>query len=109
MPLFSQAGVAFEKDKCNRDAVVAIIDVLLYKLDHGRFPKTLADAGVKAIDPFDGKPLKYRLTEKGFRIYGVGFDKVDDGGYFSNEKPGMSGLKDQPIVVFPAWDRGERS
>jgi hypothetical protein len=31
-------------------------------------------------DPFSGKPLVYRLTDEGFRLYSVGPNGVDDGG-----------------------------
>ena len=32
------------------------------------------------IDPFTGQPMKYVVDEKGYRIYSVGTDRVDDGG-----------------------------
>jgi hypothetical protein len=48
---------------------------------HGAFPQDLdvLKAG-NVEDPFTGKPLVYRTTDKGFIIYSVGEDFVDDGG-----------------------------
>jgi hypothetical protein len=31
-------------------------------------------------DPFDGKPLRYKKLAKGYVVYSIGEDKVDDGG-----------------------------
>jgi len=41
-------------------------------------------------DPYDGKPLRYRRLEKGYRIYSVGDDLVDDGGKEHRPPPQMS-------------------
>jgi hypothetical protein len=32
------------------------------------------------VDPFDGKPLRYKRTEPGYMVYTIGPDGVDDGG-----------------------------
>lgn len=32
------------------------------------------------IDRFDGRPLRYRLTEEGPLLYSIGADRIDDGG-----------------------------
>ena len=47
--------------------------VLVYRKEHGAWPETLAACMDKVpVDPFDGKPLRYRLTEKGFVVSSVG-------------------------------------
>lgn len=52
---------------------------------NGDFPATL-DALVPQFmaklqrDILNGEPLKYRRTDRGFVLYSVGFNKVDDGG-----------------------------
>ena len=60
--------------------------VLRYRLAHaGALPEKL-DALVPEFldavpaDPFDGKPLRYVRLAKGFSVYSIGADKVDDGG-----------------------------
>jgi hypothetical protein len=32
------------------------------------------------IDPFDGKPLRYKHTPAGWRLYSIGKNLVNDGG-----------------------------
>ena len=49
----------------------------------GDFPETLSELGpnfIPPMDPFDGKPLRYRKQESGYVIYSVDFDGSDDGG-----------------------------
>jgi hypothetical protein len=105
-PVFAQAAAAFEKMGANRACAKAMIEVILFRNRHGHFPETLEEAGVHALDPFDRKPLKYRVTEKGFRIYCVGNDGKDDGGLFYWERPKNEGSRrDEPIAVFPSWER----
>lgn len=60
----------------------AYVDVLQFRNQRGRWPESLAEAGVQAMDPYDGKPLRYRLEGEGFRIWSVGFNGRDDGGTF---------------------------
>ena len=56
-----------------------------YKLAHGTLPERL-DLLVPdyldtvPTDPFDGKPLRYKPTDMGAVVYGVGKDGVDNGG-----------------------------
>jgi hypothetical protein len=65
---------------------LAAIQVERYRLVHkGELPKGL-DVFETAFspdllkDPFDGKPLRFRATEKGYVVYSVGPDLKDDGG-----------------------------
>lgn len=57
--------------------------VRAYKLRHGRYPKTLAEAGVQDLnyDPYTGGGFIYKTDPaKGFLVYSVFFDGVDNGG-----------------------------
>jgi hypothetical protein len=56
-----------------------------YRLSHGRLPAGLDDLvpdylPETPLDPFDGRPLRYRLREPGFTVYSIGPDQTDDGG-----------------------------
>ncbi len=52
-----------------------------FKQEHGAFPSDLQALKLaNADDPFTGKPLIYRTTDRGFTIYSVGLNLVDDGG-----------------------------
>ena len=48
----------------------------------GKWPEALRDCGQEPIDPWDGKPLRYKPPEGGrpAYIYSVGPDLMDDGG-----------------------------
>jgi hypothetical protein len=55
-----------------------------YRLEKGAWPNSLDDLvpaylSKVPVDPFDGKPLRYRRFDQGVKIYSVG-DGVDDGG-----------------------------
>lgn len=67
-----------------RSALVALV-AERYRLDKGAFPPTsdgLVPGYIGAIprDPYDGQPLRYRLTEQGAVVYAIGENMVDDGG-----------------------------
>lgn len=57
-----------------------------YRAKHGSYPASLSDLSPGTLtklpdDPFSpGAPLRYRKTEKGFVLYSVGPDGIDDGG-----------------------------
>ncbi|MEI6210545.1 MAG: hypothetical protein WCR06_02850 [bacterium] len=49
------------------------LSVLVYQKEHGQWPATLAACMAQVpTDPFDGKPLRYRMTGKGFVVSSVG-------------------------------------
>jgi hypothetical protein len=57
----------------------------LYRKENGRCPENLQQLVPKylpsvPIDPYDGKPLRYRKLQKGFRVWSVGGNCKDDGG-----------------------------
>jgi hypothetical protein len=55
--------------------------VLEWKGKHGGYPVSLEQAMKSApLDPFDGKPLRYRREGKGFVIFSVGKDGAFGGG-----------------------------
>ena len=67
----------------------AALAVERYRLAHGKMPNALdvmAPGFIDEvpIDPFDGKPLRYRTLEEGFVIYSVAEDGVDNGGGAAN-------------------------
>jgi hypothetical protein len=68
-------------------AVIVLIAARLYEMDHGEFPADMAalvDAGyldAVPVDPFDGAPLRYLLTDDEVVVYSVGENATDDGGH----------------------------
>lgn len=77
-----------------RRIVVTAIALKRFELRHGKWPGTLTELVPKflpsvPIDPFDGKPLRYRPNPDGtYLLYSVGEDGKDDGGN-PNLAPGI--------------------
>jgi hypothetical protein len=67
------------------EAARTALAVQRYRLKHNKLPDSL-NALVPdyldsvPLDPFDGKELKYKKLDKGFVIYSIGEDQIDDGG-----------------------------
>ncbi|HML75274.1 MAG TPA: hypothetical protein PKB02_12360 [Anaerohalosphaeraceae bacterium] len=67
------------------DSMITGLAIERYRLAEKKLPETLEDL-VPAylpevyVDPFDGKPLKYRQDYPGYRVWGVGEDGIDNGG-----------------------------
>jgi hypothetical protein len=53
------------------------------------------------VDPFDGKPLKFKRTKRGLTIYSIGPDMTDDGGTPFNEEEKTGD------ITFELFDREE--
>jgi hypothetical protein len=59
----------------------AHLGLLRYRQTHGEFPPTLDALELERLtDPYDGKPLRYRLEGQGFIVYSVDDDMKDNGG-----------------------------
>ena len=73
--------------------------IALYQRQHANLPETL-DALCPQflpkvpLDPFSDKPLRYRITEKGWVVWSVGRDLTDTGGEIFVGKPPNMHLKD---------------
>jgi hypothetical protein len=75
-------------------AMLALLAVERYRLRHGGWPARLADVPKDLLDdvpldPYDGKPVRYRRTADGVVVYVVGADGKDDGG--AVERPASGG------------------
>jgi hypothetical protein len=85
-------GRAFSATKVQFTAMIARVRVtrvglaaIRFKQEHGAFPSDLQALKLaNADDPFTGKPLIYRPIDRGFTIYSVGMNVVDDGGTKGN-------------------------
>lgn len=78
--------------------------VRAFRLRHGCYPSTLAEAGVADlnIDPFTGKGFVYRIGPKGFLLYSIGADGVDDGGKRAPDGKLLEGKGDLSLIRYPA-------
>jgi hypothetical protein len=69
----------------SHDEALTALAVERFRLAEGRLPESLEELVPKyieavPIDPFDGKPLRYKRLEKGYTIYSIGEDGEDNGG-----------------------------
>lgn len=78
--------------------------VRAYRMRHGRYPRTLAEAGVADLnkDPITGGEFIYRTGVKGFLLYSVGMDGKDDGGKRVPEAKVTEGTGDLAPVPYRA-------
>jgi hypothetical protein len=62
--------------------LLAALAVEKYRLVAGVLPEKISDLAPVEVpsDPFDGKPLRYEKLSKGYVVYSVGEDGVDNGG-----------------------------
>jgi ABC-type transport system involved in multi-copper enzyme maturation permease subunit len=67
---------------------IAMLAMERYRRGCGHWPQSLealvpAQLKVVPLDPYDGKPLRYRQLDDGILIYAIGPDLKDDGGRFA--------------------------
>lgn len=68
-----------------------------YRADHGKYPETLAALQPKylptiPLDLFSGEPLIYEPDDKGYLLYSVGENAIDDGGQTKDDFPQFDDL-----------------
>ncbi len=73
VPQFDRFVQAYARAEAQRDALRSAAAVLAWRAEHGALPAAL-DACMKPVpvDPFDGKPMRYRVEGSGFVVYSVG-------------------------------------
>jgi hypothetical protein len=89
MPGLSAAVNAEDRDNATLRSLRAFNSLLLYKAQHGREATGLAELNLpvaQITDPFTGKPLIAEHTDRGWTVYSVGTDGVDDGGETEEQK-----------------------
>lgn len=84
-----------------------------YHADHGAYPENLARLAPKYIaeipdDLFSDKPLRYKLRGKGYLLYSLGRNGVDDGGRgYDDCKDGADWEDWDDLVVRTPVDNGK--
>lgn len=102
-PVFGEAANAFMRLEASERATAGLLAAMRFRLERGRFPNSLAEAGFRAEDPFDSKPLRYLATRDTVRVYSVGQNGQDDGGKSPRELGASSGNQAQGdlVAAFP--------
>ncbi len=106
LPGLSRAAQKFCHLDAHRDAALTALAIERFRRAHdGALPESLQQLVPTWLpkiptDIFDGQPLRYRRLERGYVVYSVGSDRIDDGG---KEKP-----KKGPVKSFDATFTVER-
>lgn len=86
LPAVTQISVNALLTETRRRQALAVVALERFYLQHAKYPSRLEELvpsllHAVPLDPCDGKPLRYRLTESGrFVLWSVGFDGQDDEG-----------------------------
>ncbi|MCA9027338.1 MAG: hypothetical protein KDA86_19165 [Planctomycetaceae bacterium] len=85
-PFIMEAVIAEERTRINRQLVGLGYALAAHRAEAGSFPQSLEELvpqqmDALPLDPFSGKPFRYRLTDNGFLLYSVGPNTFDDNGY----------------------------
>jgi hypothetical protein len=91
LPAVEKLGAAERRRLANVRSMIAVVAAERYRLEHGAWPESLdrlvpAEMTEVPLDPFDGKPLRYRRTAGGVVVYSVGEEGKDDGGQVRPEE-----------------------
>jgi hypothetical protein len=97
LPALGKVAVRFGTGQAETRMAGTAFAIERYRHARGALPHKLEDLVPEfipqmPIDPFDGKPLRFIITEKGYRLYSIGDDEMDDGGRIA---PKWKKLNDQ--------------
>lgn len=90
-PAIEQAGNAVARAVAKQRCICLLIAAQRFRLQQGRLPHSLGEIersqlgqGAELpdlfIDPFDGKPLRFKSDAEGIVVYSVSENRMDDGG-----------------------------
>ena len=107
VPVLTRYDERMRQAQADHHATLVCLAVLAYHAKTARYPATL-DALVPEylpslpIDPYDGKPLKYRPTDGGadFVLYSIAADFSDDGGAGKHAWEPRASLPDPVDYIF---------
>jgi hypothetical protein len=108
-PAAMKIGEACRRGQAELRCSAAALAAERYRQKHGRWPEELKDLVpefLKAVpvDPFDGKPLRYRHDPAGVVVYSAGPDRKDDGGAFDT----LNTHRDGTDLGFRLWNVEQR-
>jgi hypothetical protein len=116
-PVFNKLVTMPYRNKAEIQAAMTIIAIIRYKQENGGYPDNLEGLLNKSLikeiplDPYSDKPLVYKKTEKGFTLYSVGPDFIDNGGIMGVDKDGKPRLWNETggdAVFWPVAEPGNK-
>jgi hypothetical protein len=110
-PAVSKVGMAQVRSQAILRCAIVGVAAERYRLKLGRFPNQLDDLVKERfltavpIDPYDGKPLRWKETPDGRLVYSVGRDRTDNAGYIDPNNANQDG-SDLGFRLFNPDQRG---
>jgi hypothetical protein len=92
MPLFAKIRSATERSEQEETNLRLAFALAAYQRDQGHYPAKLDELAPKYLteipaDLFSGKPLIYHREDKGYLLYSVGVNGLDEGGHGGDDNP----------------------
>jgi hypothetical protein len=109
MPAFDRIAGSSQRHKAVVRCAVVAVAAERFRQARGRWPDSIAELvpqflAAVPLDPFDGKPLRWRTAPGGAMVYSVGMDGVDDGGKLDPKRMAQTGFD----LGFRLWDASAR-
>jgi hypothetical protein len=109
VPAVTRVGESVARNQAWLRCTVVAIATERYRLAHNHWPESLQQLVPDflqevPLDPYDGKPLRYRRLQDGVVIYSIGPDEKDDGGKLDRQNPTAPGTD----LGFQLWDVNRR-
>ncbi len=109
MPAITKVGDAFRRKHAYLRCAIVTLAAERYRHEKKTWPDNIDQLcpqflDAVPLDPYDGKPVRYRRIKDGVIIYSIGQDVTDNGGNFDRERPASSGVD----LGFRLWDVNKR-
>lgn len=109
LPEFGRIGNREARELACLRLQATLCAIRLYKIRNGHYPRQLSDLelGDLVVDPFTGKPFRYRLdADKGFWLYSLGPNGTDENGMSDYRPAGEQGdivpvIQKPPQIAVP--------
>jgi len=114
LPLLTRACDLEDKAKMAFEIEKLAVALACFHAEHGRWPgelKELCPSLLKAVpaDRFSVRPLIYKPGEKGYLLYSVGINLIDDGGQCEPRHSGKSSAERKDDIVAEVKSEGKSS
>ena len=109
LPAVEKVAATYVRSVAKARCVAVALACERFRLKTGKWPARLVDVPkellpIVPLDPYDGKPLRYRVFDNGVAVYSVGKNGSDDGGAISNA--GKPAGRDEGVRLWNPTDRG---
>jgi hypothetical protein len=109
LPAMSKFSEAFRREHAYIRCTIVALAAERYRREKKAWPDNAEQLcpqylGSVPLDPYDGKPLRYKREPDGVIIYSIGNDGVDNGGHLDRERIMLPGVD----LGIQLWDANKR-